>query len=290
MGCIGSKSCSGDGTYLSLEYEAENPISSLASEPPSENIVLLTECDAKILAASYCRDKSPYTWGDQALLSIGSREHKWHYIVQGEDKDAPRGSKRKVVPFLMVLTHFRHELPTARSLSTASAREVFKSLVCGLVNPYISTCDDVSYIHEKNTMLVTRRWVESGSLRDLVYHQGPRTPYVEKNQLARGRPLPLAQVQCFGRHVLEALSVLNAKGIVADCLTSANVLVVHRVARLADLENSLLGVGPPEEVVELLMRVAAQAQLRGIAPCAFDVQLFGKLKRVLLFLLSCLAR
>jgi hypothetical protein len=307
MGCLNSKSSAASSRpSLSLTYETENPITStllgaaqnsssssssgasLYSATASTGIslpqaptALLTETDAIILAANYCKDKSPFTWCDEALPCIGSRQHKWHYYVKGEDSEEQRGKKRKQVSMVMVLTHLLrgHEQAFPIPLSSGAILEVFASLCCGIDNPYVFPCEDVDYIRDRHTLVVTRKWTDSGSLRDLVYRQSPKTPFVQKNKRANGKPLPLAQVQAFGRHVLEALNVLNAKGIVVDCLTSANVLVEHRVARLADLENTLLGAGAKPVVVEMLMQVSARAIEDGATPCAFDVQLFGMYKR-----------
>lgn len=298
--CIGKSKSSADRTSLSLTYETDtaNGLSSsllsashashmsTASAYASSNmsagsmqspVALLSEADSILLAANYCKDKSPFTWCDEALPCIGSREHKWHYSVKGDDSEARQGGKAKLVRMVMVLTYLRREGDQAFPipLSSATILEVFASLVCGLENPYIFPCEDADYIRDRNTLVVTRKWADAGSLRDLVYRQNPKTPFSQKNNRAHGKSLPLAQVQTYGRHVLEACSALNAKGIVADCLTCANVLVVRRVARLSDLENSLLGGGASAELVEVLMQLAARAIEDGATPCAFDVQLFG---------------
>ena len=41
----------------------------------------------------------------------------------------------------------------------------------------------------------------------------------------------------------KGMKALNSKGILADCLTSGNVLIDKKTARISDLENTLLGGG-----------------------------------------------
>ena len=59
---------------------------------------------------------------------------------------------------------------------------------------------------------------------------------------ARGKGLPLPQIQQMGRQILEALVFLKERGFpTVTHLHSGNVVVQNGVARLAGLENSLLG-------------------------------------------------
>lgn len=59
---------------------------------------------------------------------------------------------------------------------------------------------------------------------------------------SRGKGLPLPQIQQMGRQVLEALIFLKERGFpTVTHLHSGNVLVQNGVARLAGLENTLLG-------------------------------------------------
>ena len=56
--------------------------------------------------------------------------------------------------------------------------------------------------------IATRKWSDTGSLRDLVYSkQRPKSPFAEKYARENGRPLPLWQVQTYGRHILEVGTV-----------------------------------------------------------------------------------
>ena len=59
---------------------------------------------------------------------------------------------------------------------------------------------------------------------------------------AQGRDLPLPQIQQMGRQILEALVFLKERGFpTVTHLHSGNVIVQNGVARLAGLENTLLG-------------------------------------------------
>jgi hypothetical protein len=316
MGCLNSKSSasSASRTSLSLTYDTNNPMTSNLLDAASDSdslyassnngsssstvhthhrlqvtTALVTETDAIILAANYCKDRSPFTWGDEALPRIGGRERKWHYLVQGEDRDAPASSskkggrkKPKLVPMVMVLTYLAGGAGGAfpLSLGSSAALEAFSSLACrGLEHPYLLPLQDVHYMGERQTLVATRLWTDAGSLRDVIYgKQRPKAAFSHKYARSNGRPLPLAQVQTFGRHILEGLKALNAKGITADCLTCGNVLVHRKVARLSELEHSLLGGGGEDPRMEVLMQLAALALEQGSASsacCTYDVQLFG---------------
>lgn len=59
---------------------------------------------------------------------------------------------------------------------------------------------------------------------------------------ARGKGLTLPQVQRMGRQILEALVFLKERGFpMVTHLHSSNVVIQNGVARLAGLENTLLG-------------------------------------------------
>lgn len=304
MGCLSSKeaSTSGRRVSLSLTYdtdgqslsssllEAQYSSPSSYSRQDDDNIsrpssksfssssrdaVPVSDTNAVLIAANYCKD-SPFSWQDESLPNIGGRSRKWHFCVEGEDSEAVLSgkSKRKMVPMVMVLTYLKGEFPIP--LSNSQTLEVFASLVCGMENAYISPCEDADYIRERFCLLVTRKWSSSGSLRDLIYgKQRPKNPFSQKYVRTNAKPLPIASIQNFGRHILEAMSVLNAKGIVVDCLTPGNVLIFNKIARISDLENTLLGGGATAEYVEMLMRHTALAAEAGSTACPFDVLLFG---------------
>lgn len=294
MGCLSSKpSPSESDSSLTNSLLGADCYNSNNLDPA------LTETEAIILAANYCKD-SPFRWCDEALPNIGSRALKWHYLVQGVEVEAGGKKRNKkpppLVPMVMALTYLRPDhFPIP--LTSPAALEVFCSLCTssssgdengggGMANPYLFPLQAATYMRERRVLVAIRQFTEVGSLRDLIYSkQRPKSPFAQKYARSNGRPLPLAQVQTYGRHILEGLKALNAKGIVVDCLTSGNVLVHKKVARISDLENTLLGGGASGrhggELVEVLMESAALALEQGKTACAFDVQLFGMFHRPL---------
>jgi hypothetical protein len=89
----------------------------------------------------------------------------------------------------------------------------------------------------------------------------------------KGRPLDDNLIKTFGKQILEALVALNNKGIVCDCLTSANVVIDGSDARLSDLELTLLGNGMQEDIADMLAKYNV---LREGKVCEIDVLLFGE--------------
>lgn len=88
---------------------------------------------------------------------------------------------------------------------------------------------------------------------------------------SRGKGLPLSQIQQMGRQILEALVFLKERGFpVVAHLHSGNVVVQNGVARLAGLENTLLG---------FKSRIHPIVTSRLTKTSTVDVICFGKIKR-----------
>ena len=314
MGCCLGRSESSDHhrPSLSLTYDTGNPLtrnlieasnqdntslyagSSLYSTSRAKSIALVTETDAIILAANYCKERSPFKWCDEALPQIGGRALKWHYLVEGEDKDidanaGKKANRKKMVPMVMALTYLKGDGSDVVAgttgfpipLTNTATLDVFCTLLCrggGLDHPYLFALEDAAYIRERHTLVATRKWAgDKGSLRDLVYSkQRPKNKFRQKYARGNGKPLTLMKIQTYGRHVLEGLKTLNSKGIIADCLTCGNIIIHNNIARISDIENSILGAGASPELIEMLMQIVAVAIDKGTTPCPFDVMLFGK--------------
>lgn len=162
------------------------------------------------------------------------------------------------------------------SLSNTAMADVFANLICRISHPYIQPCEDAEYIKDKQMLVVVRKLTSKGSLKDLIYAKSPKLLHKEKYS-TRGRPLDDALIKQFGRQILEALHSLNSKGIICDCLTSANVVIDGSSARISDLELTLLGSGgasldssPP--LCDMLAKFDVMREGR---VCEIDVLLFG---------------
>lgn len=231
----------------------------------------MTDTDAILLASNYCKD-SPFQWQDEVLIHIGSRPLKWNFLVKGVDTESS-----KTVPMVLTIVNVK-DFPIP--LTNSTTLDVFANLVCGMASPYILSCEDADYIKDRSLLVVIRKFCDKGSIKDLIYgKQNPKLTYNDKYlREGGGRPLRPKMIRTFGRHVLEALSALNAKGIVCDCLHSGNVLIDGSVARIVELELTMLGGSIDQELLELLMKLDLH---RDGKACELDVMLFGEKPKII---------
>ncbi|XP_031364519.1 slowpoke-binding protein isoform X2 [Apis dorsata] len=128
---------------------------------------------------------------------------------------------------------------------TPMTKNVLNDLFLALQHPYICPIFDIDFLEydNKNYVIVVQP-ISQGSLKDLIYGI-ERTGWNEdwnQKYSSHGKGLPLPQVQQMGRQILEALIFLKERGFPTVIhLHSGNVLIQNGVARLAGLENTLLG-------------------------------------------------
>jgi PX domain-containing protein kinase-like protein len=239
--------------------------SSKSSSNYSRDLVI-TDSEAILLASNYCKD-SPFQWQNEALVQIGSTPQKWHFLVRGKDTESS-----KMCNMVLTLSSVKD---SPISLSNSTTNEVYGNLLCALSHPYLFPCEDVNFLRDKQLLVTVHKFVEKGSLKDLVYgKQNPKERFAAKYRRENCRPLRPKVIRTFGRHILEALSALNAKGIVCDSLKASNILLDNGIARISGLESTLLGYGLSEELCDMI--VAYEMEMEGRV-CAVDVILFGTL-------------
>nr|XP_031848400.1 slowpoke-binding protein isoform X4 [Nomia melanderi] len=124
-------------------------------------------------------------------------------------------------------------------------KNILSDLFLALQHPYICPIFDIDFLeYERENYVIVVQPISQGSLKDLIYGI-ERTGWNEdwsQKYAARGKGLPLPQIQQMGRQVLEALIFLKKREFpMVMHLHSGNVLVQNGVARLAGLENTLLG-------------------------------------------------
>lgn len=162
---------------------------------------------------------------------------------------------------------------------TPLTKNILNDLFLALQHPYICPIFDIDFLEfENENYAIVVQPISQGSLKDLIYgvsrgcllakkrrqeisecrtenllgfynchavYQIERTGWNEDwnhKYGSRGKGLPLPQVQQMGRQVLEALVFLKERGFPTVIhLHSGNVLIQNGVARLAGLENTLLG-------------------------------------------------
>ncbi|XP_012228643.1 slowpoke-binding protein isoform X1 [Linepithema humile] len=187
-------------------------------------------------ALSICRDyigKTPRFALIKQLNNIGSRVDKYWFMVRDTSLKTDR---------LLTLVPLNRNCPLTVCPST---KDILNNLFLALQHPYICPVFHVDFLeYEDQTYIVLVQPINQGSLKDLVYG-------IERNcwnedwthkYAARGKGLTLPQVQRMGRQILEALIFLKERGFpTVTHLHSGNVVIQNGVARLAGLENTLLG-------------------------------------------------
>ncbi|GMH57182.1 hypothetical protein TL16_g02311 [Triparma laevis f. inornata] len=153
-------------------------------------------------------------------------------------------------------------------------KKAFEQLILNLKHPYILPVLDVKFDlvngeeregggNSSNTMdlLVARKLCERGSLRDEIYGVAdPQDSYITKYPpKTKGTPLHPKKIRHYGRQILEAMLALRKRGITCYNLSSSNVMVDWDssgkvwIARISDIENSLLCRRPPSSLENLTL-------------------------------------
>ncbi|XP_058804976.1 slowpoke-binding protein isoform X2 [Phymastichus coffea] len=158
-----------------------------------------------------------------------------------------------------------------------STRDVLNKLFLTLQHPYICPILDIEFVqYEGQDCVVLVQPINQGSLKDIIYG-------IERNcwnedwshkYSSRGKGLPITQIQRMGRQVLEALMFLKERDFPTVAhLHSGNVIVTNGVARLAALENTLLGfTSRIHPVIASRLQNHCKNQL---APVSIDTICFG---------------
>ncbi|KAG7197781.1 hypothetical protein KM043_001597 [Ampulex compressa] len=184
------------------------------------------------ICQAYIRGTPRYTLIKQ-LNNVGSRVDKHWFAVRDNSLKTDR---------LVTLVPFSRNC----SLSVCpSTKEALNNLFLALQHPYICPIFDLEFFeHDSQKYVILVQPISQGSLKDLIYGIERNCWNEDWSQKygSRGKGLPLPQVQQMGRQVLEALMFLKERGFpMVTHLHSGNVLVQNGVARLAGLENTLLG-------------------------------------------------
>ncbi|XP_018574810.1 slowpoke-binding protein-like [Anoplophora glabripennis] len=134
-------------------------------------------------------------------------------------------------------------LPSTCPIGPSQAtRDTLLVLFRGLQHPYIHPVLDIEFWDAGAAIISPLN--PSGSLKDLIYGVLWHDEY-DKKYVSKGEGLPLRTVQCLGRQILEGLLFLRNRYFPPIYhLHAGNVIIQNGVARLAGLENPLLGLLP----------------------------------------------
>ncbi|XP_057654084.1 slowpoke-binding protein isoform X2 [Diorhabda carinulata] len=161
---------------------------------------------------------------------IGSRPDKHWFIVQ----DNILGAER-----LLALLPLPSNCPISPSQAT---KDTLLALFRGLQHPYIHPILDIEFWDAGAAVITPLN--PTGSLKDLIYGSAWHEDY-EKKYTSKSEGLSLRTIQCLGRQILEGLLFLRNRYFPQLYhLHSGNVIIQNGVARLAGLENPLLGLIP----------------------------------------------
>ncbi|XP_011309327.1 slowpoke-binding protein isoform X3 [Fopius arisanus] len=186
----------------------------------------LSVCEA------YIQGSSRYNLIKQ-LCNVGSRVDKHWFAVRDTTLKTDR---------LLTLVPLNRTCPLTVCPST---RDVLNKLFLALQHPYVCPVLDLEFIEiEGQNYVILVQPINQGSMKDLIYG-------IERNcwnadwshkYSSRGKGLTSPQILQMGRQVLEALIFLKDRGFpTVTHLHSGNIVIQNGVARLAGLENSLLG-------------------------------------------------
>lgn len=226
-----------NGRYIGLNHGSKS-----VNEDGVESVEM--EKRSRDRALSICRDyigKTPRFDLIKQLSNIGSRVDKYWFMV----KDTSLKTNR-----LLTLVPLNQNCPLTACPST---KDILNNLFLALQHPYICPVFQVDFLkYEDQTYIVLLQPINQGSLKDLIHgiernswgeewiHKYTSTTRENYKSYSRGLTLP--QVQRMGRQILEALVFLKEQGFpMVTHLHSGNVVIQNGVARLAGLENTLLG-------------------------------------------------
>lgn len=170
------------------------------------------------------------------LNDIGSRFEKHWFVVK--DVSVKTDRLLSLVPIC----------PACPIQCNQDTRDIIIELFQSLQHPYIYPVLDFQFTESDNALdegethaVLVMPFNTEGSLKDLIYGSAWQDDWSHKYG-RRSPGLPLSQIQRLGRQILEALLFLRERGFPPyGHLHSGNVILQNGVARLAGLENTLLG-------------------------------------------------
>lgn len=125
-------------------------------------------------------------------------------------------------------------------LEDKDLNSVLKCLV-NLNHPHI---EKLEFVHSgEGGSFVVRTLHPNGTLRDVICQAKPKTSFLKKyGNPKQVRLLQLHEVSNYGHQILEALVLLQEKGIPYGHLHLGNILLLDNSIRLLDIENGVLGL------------------------------------------------
>jgi hypothetical protein len=108
----------------------------------------------------------------------------------------------------------------------------------------------VKAIKDRSITVVTYNWIDSGSLRDLIYKKpepkkslcGTSWQEEENDNDEQGQPLPDILIKTYAKHIMTGLMYLRSLGIKFSHLHAGNVFIIDGVAQIGSIENELFSL------------------------------------------------
>eukprot|EP00301_Raphidiophrys_heterophryoidea_P002713 c11259_g1_i2.p1 GENE.c11259_g1_i2~~c11259_g1_i2.p1 ORF type:complete len:454 (+),score=138.32 c11259_g1_i2:42-1403(+) len=168
------------------------------------------------------------------LSNIGTRQGKSFTLVL--DKELKSSD-----PLLMAQVTLGDLCPI--SFQQPSNMVTFTAMLTKIQHPYVMPVHHVEYVPDRSVVLVFRRFIKEGSLRDYIHKKNPKDSW-DRKYAASSTSLPYTTIQRFGRQILEGVRFFRLKDWTLPHLHTANVLVQNGVCRITDYENGVLCVVP----------------------------------------------
>lgn len=204
-----------------------------------------TVSTAAVRAATFCRNSSFYRWIDVLLPRWSRRTGKKQFFLveycpdastehRKHTKTGVNGFERKNGRiFRVVMSLIKVDGDTAKTLLERGNKQVWDDLILRLTSirhPYLLPTWEIDIVSnrtvESTVLAFGNPFVQSGSLRDLIYRVDD--PLVQKHSMygRGGRPVKFKKMRIWGRQILEGLIALKEHGFTHIPLHSGNVMVL----------------------------------------------------------------
>lgn len=102
--------------------------------------------------------------------------------------------------------------------------------------------EHAEYDLELKQAYIYKKFVPSGSLRDIIHKSNPQTEYKKKYESKN--TLTIMEISLYGRQILKGIKTLLECGLTFPCLSSGNILIDGKKfeCRFTDIENIFLGL------------------------------------------------
>lgn len=177
--------------------------------------------------------------GDEKLFKFVT--YSSHHHIGNMEKQYFISEPRSGDPRLVIFAEFKKEI--TEFIQTEQQYNTISNCLKQFNHPNIFPNLDVIHSASLQRLIVIKKFVQEGSLRDLIYKAHPLENHMKKYS-SKGTALPLKKIRIYGRQILEGLLALQKVNISFPHLSTANILVENDICRITDIESYFLGYKP----------------------------------------------